>query len=115
MSYQKKLAAIPSAESAAVLETFDGFVDRIEGGTAFVTLQSRINGDVEEGTYPAAELAKLGIHEQSCFLAKTVESESGTHVVFQAVPDEPLPAEVVREIESKIDRALPREDPGIRY
>jgi len=37
----------PSFEGMTVLETFDGFVDRIEGDTVFVTLQSRTNGDVD--------------------------------------------------------------------
>jgi len=114
-SYQENRAALALAESATVLETFDGFVDRIAGDTAFVTLQSTTNGDVEEGTYPASELARLGIFEQSCFIAKTVETRSGIRVVFEAAPDEALSDEVVHEIESKIDQVLPREDPGIRY
>jgi hypothetical protein len=114
-SYLEKHAAIQSIDQEVVLETFDGFVDRIEGETAFVTLQSRANGDVEEGTYPASELAKMGIHEQSCFVFKTVNLGNAIRPVFEPVPQKPLADEVLREIDSKIDQVLPHEDPGIPY
>jgi type VI secretion system ImpB/VipA family protein len=105
----------PRVEDAAVLETFDGFVDRIEGDTAFVTLQSRANGDVEEGTYPASKLADVGIHEQSSFLFKTVSAGDAIRLVLEPAPPESLSDEVVREIDAQIDELLPHEDPGICY
>ena len=115
LRYADKLAVPKAADSATVLETFDGFVDRIEGQTAFVTIQSRENGDVEAGTYSAPELGKLGIQEQSCFVFKTVKVGDAIRPVFEPVPQEAIADEVVREIDAMIDKALPREDPGIRY
>ena len=101
----------PGIEGNTVLETFDGFVDRIEGDTAFVTLQSRANGDVEEGTYSASQLARMGIHEQSCFVFKTVDVGNAIRPVFEPVPQEPVAAEVVREIDSRIVQPLPEAPP----
>jgi hypothetical protein len=98
-------------EGKTVLETFDGIVDRIEGDTAFVTLQSRANGDVEKGTYSASQLARMGIHEQSCFVFKTVDVGNAIRPVFEPVPQEPVAAEVVREIDSQIDQPLPEAPP----
>jgi CHAT domain len=102
-------------EGSDVLETFDGFVDRIEGDTAYVTLESRLNGDVEEGTYSASELAGMGIHEQSFFVFKSVEVGDAIRPVLEPVPRQSLAADVVREIDAKIDQLLPHEDPGIKY
>ncbi len=110
-SFLEKHEGSRSTEKEVVLETFDGFVDRIDGDTAFVTLQSRANGDVEEGTYSASELAVMGIHEQSSFIFKTVKVGDAIRPVFEPVPQEPVADEVVREIDSKIDQALPEAPP----
>jgi hypothetical protein len=111
----ERIEGTKQPEVDIVLETYDGFVDRIEGDTAFVTLQSRANGDVEEGTYTASELAKMGIHEHSCFVFKTLRTESGLVPVIEACRNQAIADEVVREIDAKIDQALPSEDSGIKY
>jgi len=53
-----------------ILESFEGYVDQVEGDTAYVRLKSREHGDVLYGEYSAAELLEKGIEEQSRFLCK---------------------------------------------
>lgn len=55
-----------------VLETFDGYVDKIEDGTAYVSFESRHNNDRFNGSYPANKLKKKGIKEGDCFILETI-------------------------------------------
>jgi len=83
------------------LEQFTGFVDYIEGPTAFVTLTTEA-GEELAGEYPADELAELGICENRRFKCQTVITDSGVEVCFQPIPD----IEVTPEEEMSIDQRL---------
>jgi hypothetical protein len=116
----RKMVAIlrsrPSGRApAVVLESFDGFVDQVEGDTAYVRLKSREHGDILYGEYPASELLEKGIEEQTRFLCRTAKVDGTTRVDIQAVPNVQVTGEELRVIEEKIDRALPRDDSGIEY
>lgn len=56
-----------------VLESFDCYVDSVDGDTAYVTLESLYNGDVLYGEYPANRLLSIGIGEHDRFLLETVK------------------------------------------
>jgi len=98
-----------------VLESFEGFVDQVEGDTAHVRLKSREHGDVLFGVYPTLQLLEKGIEEQGRFLCKTVKVDGTTRIDIQAIPRVPATDEQLRAIEEEIDRVLPRDDPGIEY
>lgn len=98
-----------------ILETFTGYVDKVEGDTAYFTLESRDYGDVLCGHYSASELAKKGIGEQCSFLCRTVKVNGIVYVDIKFVPPHEVTDEEVREIEEEIERAFPQEDPGISY
>ncbi len=83
-SHQGALAATPKV---VVLERLEGYVDRIEGGTAYVTLKSQY-GDELTGEYASQELAAKGITEGRRFRCETVEVDGAVHVLFEAVPEE---------------------------
>ena len=104
-----------NAPREVVLESFEGFVDQVEGDTAYVRLKSREHGDVLYGEYPASQLLEKGIEEQGRFLCETVKVDGTTRVDMQAIPSVPATDEQLRAIEEKIDRVLPRDDPGIEY
>jgi hypothetical protein len=104
-----------NAPREVVLESFEGFVDHVEGDTAYVRLKSREHGDVLYGEYPTSQLLEKGIEEQGRFLCKTVKVDGTTRVDMQAIPSVPATDEQLRAIEEKIDRVLPRDDPGIEY
>ncbi len=72
-----------------VLERLEGYVDRIEGATAYVTLRSQY-GDELTGEYASDELATKGITEGRRFLCETVEVNGAVQVFLEAVPEESL-------------------------
>ena len=100
---------------AQVLETFDGVLDCIDGDTAYLTLTSTANGDVLYAEYPAAKFAEKGIEEEDRFICKTVDTDGGTHIEIEAVPDVELTEEHLKAIREKIYKVLPRNDPGVKY
>ena len=55
----------------SLLEIFTGFVDHIDGETAFVTLTTE-DGEQLSGEYSAIEFAELGIRERRRFTCQTV-------------------------------------------
>lgn len=91
--------------NATILERLEGFVDRIEGATAFVTLESEF-GDTLHGEYPARELAEKGINERRRFLCKTIEENGRVRVEFEAIPDEPVSTDEEDAINRRIDELL---------
>jgi serine/threonine protein kinase len=93
-----------------ILEQFEGFVDRIENGTALVTLTSREHGDQLLGEYSAKLLAEQGIHEQSRFLCRTVQEGRGTRVEIEALPKVAVTEQQIREIDDELNRMLPADD-----
>lgn len=114
------ISEISSHDAAAkpqekMLETFVGYVDQVDGDTAYVRLKSRDHGDVLYGKYSASELASEGIYEQSRFLCETVKVGDTTRLDLKALPDVEVSEEELCAIDEKIDRVIPRDDPGIEY
>lgn len=99
-------AATTMTAPRTVLESFDGYVDSIDGDNAYVTLESRNNGDVLYGEFPASELLGKNISEQSRFLCETVKTDNGSHIDFRAVPEIEVTDEEVRSIAEKMRGAF---------
>ena len=102
---QQKKIRVANINSSEVLEQFTGFVDHVDGETAFVTLTSN-TGEELLGEYPAAELACLGIHERRRFICKTLTTNGKVEVQFQAIPDRELTAEEEASIDREIDELM---------
>lgn len=80
------LTDLPEGD-CVVLERFDGFVDCIDCGRAFVTLRSK-HGDELIGEYPAVELERLGIRERRRFICETVRVQTGEiEIWLTKIPD----------------------------
>ena len=97
-------------QGEVILEHFDGFVDNIDGDTAYVTLRSREHGDELSGQYSASLLKIKGIHEQNRFLCKTVRIGNSTRVDIETVPKMIVTKEQLQEIDDEINRMLPDDD-----
>jgi hypothetical protein len=82
--------------SEKILEDFIGYIDRVDGDIAYITLRSKHNDDILYGEYSAIELAKKNIYEQDQFSCKTIEEE-------------------IREIKEEIDRQFPEMGKDIIY
>ncbi len=74
-----------TCDSATLLERFEGFVDQIEDGTAYVTLTSEA-GETLDGEYPAAELEALGIRERRRFICTTLDRQGHVEVHLGPLP-----------------------------
>ena len=98
-----------------VLETFEGYVDRVDGETAHVQLKSREYGDVLYGTYPTSQLSAKGIEEQSRFLCETVKVDGNYAHRLAGTPRRRADRRRASRIEERIDKAIPCDDPGIEY
>lgn len=98
---QLRTQPLSSASTETVLETFEGFVDQVDAGIAFVTLTSP-DGETIRGEYAAEELASLGIFERRRFVCKTLEAGGSVRVHLEAVPDR----EVTPEKEAAFDREI---------
>jgi hypothetical protein len=57
----------------------------------------------------------LGIDEQDRFLCETVDVDGKTRVDLRKIPDKEVSDEELKAIQESIDKALPRDDPGIEY
>jgi len=90
---------------STVLEQFAGFVDYIEGPTAFVTLTTAA-GEEFAGEYPAVEFAELGIRENRRFICQTVITEGGVEVRFQPISDIEVTPEEERAIDERLDELI---------
>jgi hypothetical protein len=112
-AFQSSLDA--NSQTETVLESFEGFVDQIDGDTAFVRLKSREHGDVLYGEHSAEQLLAKGIEEQTRFLCKTIKANGATRVELQAIPRTRATEQQLRAIDEKIDKVLPRDDPGVEY
>ena len=88
-----------------VLERFQGFVEKVEGDWAHITLTTE-KGEELAGTYPASELAAKGIHERDRFLLATVEQ--GESVLFDIclIPRRDVSPAEQRAIRETIAREL---------
>lgn len=115
---KKALVAIesrksPAVEPRTVLESFDGYVDSIDGDTAYVTLVSRSNGDVLYGEYSAQELLSRGIQEQTRFLCETVKGGGAGRVHFAPLPKNQVTDEEARAIAEEMREAFPGDDDSV--
>jgi hypothetical protein len=86
-----------------LLESFEGFVDQIDGGTAYVTLKSE-HGDTLHGVYPAAKLAELGIKERRRFTCRTIERGGRVEVDLTAIPEMDVTPEDQQAIADRITK-----------
>jgi hypothetical protein len=97
----------PSAtmRKAVVLERLEGYVEQVEGSTAYVTLKSQF-GDELIGEYAADELAAKGITEGRRFRCETIEVDGAVHVSFQALSDERVTEDEEDAISARLDELL---------
>ena len=96
-------------EDATVIEELKGYVEEIDGDTAYVRLESP-EGEILYGQYPAAELDANGIRERRSFLCRVTRTRSGLGVQFQASRDAVLSEGDVERIWREVDAALGTED-----
>ncbi len=89
-----------------VLENFEGFVDQMRDGIAYVTLKSVEHGDTMCGTYSAAELLANGIKERRRFKCSTIDHGKMVEIRLEAIPDRVLTPEEEKAIYDRIDRML---------
>lgn len=87
--------------SPKLLDEFEGFVEKVEGSTAYITLTSQ-SGDTIYGEYPTDDLTKQGVHERRRFKLQAYESVSGVDFVITPI----LPPTSVEEFEQSIDETL---------
>jgi hypothetical protein len=106
---------VTDIDEEATLEELDGYVERIDGDKAYVTLESRKTGDVLHGEYPAAQLADKGIGEQGRFLVRTVARGEWTRVDIDAVPARKVTDEEAADIAERIRLAFPGDGTDILY
>lgn len=88
-----------------IVETYEGFVERIEEATAFVRLRSA-RGDTLYGRHPATKLATAGISERQPFFCHVVEVAGGKQIRLESIPEKELTPERSREIDEEVDRAM---------
>lgn len=89
-----------------VLEAFEGFVEEIDGDTAYVTLTSE-HGDRLAGRYSASALLEKGISERRRFTCRTVQLRDEVRVVIEPIPERHLSEAEEAAIYSRIDRIFP--------
>ncbi|HWL08246.1 MAG TPA: hypothetical protein VNQ76_07575 [Planctomicrobium sp.] len=92
-----------------VLEEFEGFVEKFEGGVAHVTLKTQ-TGETLYGEYPAVELKTNGIRERRRFKCWTVERGSSVDFMMQPIPDRELSNDRVRQIDDWLQESLGDDD-----
>jgi hypothetical protein len=89
-----------------VLEAFEGFVEEIDGDTAYVTLTSK-HGDRLAGRYSASALLEKGISERRRFVCRTLQLGDEVRVVIEPIPERHLSESEEAAIYSRIDRMFP--------
>lgn len=96
-------------QSGTILERFDGFVEKVEDGIAYVSLRSE-HGDTLYGSYSARSLEAKGIFERRRFRCVTVKNENGVNVELEAIADKDVSRERQLEIWKELQRTLDSED-----
>jgi len=96
-------AMSPSSEK--LLERLEGFVEKIEGDVAYVTLQND-RGEKLCGPYPAQELAEKGLQERDRFTLQTVDLGDCVRIDITPLPRITITPERSREIREKIEQVL---------
>jgi hypothetical protein len=96
--------------SRRVLEAFDGFVERIDGDVAHVSLRPETTQRLLFGRYSTKELAAQGIFERRRFRCETVDLGGKVAIDLVSIPDKEVSAERQREIQQRIRDTLEGED-----
>ena len=105
---------VHATPTPAVLEQFQGFVTKVEGDSAYVTLETA-QGERVSGVYPAAELAANGVGERDRFSLATVDQGSSVRFDIRLIPRRVVSSEEQRAIQERIERTLDGYTPGDDY
>lgn len=107
-------AVIPlTGTGPRILEEFEGFVDKIDGDVAHVTLTA-LSGEKLYGEYPVAELNAHGIRERRRFKCRTVEVGTSVEFVIEPIPDRELSEERERQIDAWLRESLGDDDNALQ-
>lgn len=97
--------ATDSPSNVTVLEQLEGFVEQIDGSTAFVSLTSE-HGEELRGEYPAEQLLAKGIEERRRFRVRTIESDGSVHVSIDPIDEFPISLDEEKAIHQRLDELL---------
>jgi hypothetical protein len=97
-----------------VLERFDGFVEKVEDETAYVTLRTS-RGERLHGPYPASELKAAGVGERNRFVMTTLDLGRDVRIEITSVPPVVVSPERQREIQDETERLFEGFDPADDY
>ena len=92
-----------------VLERFMGFVEGIEGDTAFLKFKGE-NGDLLDGSYSLEELARLGLKEGDAFECFTVIRDGVPDVEIRPLPHFNRELPELEEKGRRLDALLAKDD-----
>lgn len=92
-----------------ILETFNGFLEKFDGKTAYVRLTTE-SGEVLYGEYPAIELKTKGVREHRRFKCWTVDTGSGVEFVIKPIPDIELDENRQQEINELVQQSFGDDD-----
>ncbi len=95
----------PVARRKPASERFEGFVERLEGDVAYISLESE-RGERLCGPYPADELEAKGIGERDRFSLTLTDMGDSVRFDIQLIPRKILSAERQRQIQQEIEQAL---------
>ena len=95
-------------------KTYEGFVEGVEGATAFVRLRS-VRGDTFYAQHPVTKLAAAGISERQAFLCHVVEVVGKKQIRLEAIPKKELTPDRSRQIDEEVDRAMTDDGPDDDY
>jgi hypothetical protein len=86
-------------------ERFEGFVEKLEGDIAYISLESE-RGERLQGPYPADELAAQGVGERDRFWLTLTDVGDSVRFDIRLIPHKIISAERQREIQREIEQAL---------
>jgi hypothetical protein len=95
--------------SGDILEAFDGFVDKIDGEIAYVTLKTG-SGELLWIECPVTQLQNAGIRERRRFKCWTVTDGSEVRLEMCRIPDALFTADDERRLEQRLRRQLGDDD-----
>jgi hypothetical protein len=103
-----------STTSKPTYEQFQGFVERIEEGVAYITLMSS-RGERLCGPYPVDELVAKGIGERDRFWLRLTDAGDSVRFDIQLIPRKTVSAERQRQIRQEIEQSLDGYTPDDDY
>lgn len=99
----------PQLRNVEILETFEGSLDLVEDGVAYLTIRSP-QGEVLQGRYSAKELARRGISQGSRFHCSTVRTNKGVEVEFDLLARRDLTADELAQLNRDLDLGITDDD-----